>query len=384
MSGRIFITAAEPSGDALAAELIQGLRLRRPDLQFAGVGGERMQSLGINSPVNLTGLQTIGLFDGLRVMRQAKLLAQQTAEAAAAFRPDITILIDAWGFSLRVAQAIKALNAGGHVIKYIGPQVWASRPGRAAQLSRYVDELLCVFALEVPYYQPFNLPCTVVGYPPLSRQAFGDRAAMRRQLGVADHAPILLVLYGSRPREIKRMRSILDRTVAMLRRQTPELTVITVIAPEVTGLMAQQELSGFVVLGSEEKWNAFAAADVALCVSGTVTTEVALQQAAVVVVYKIDWLTWVIIRLGLLRTRYITLMNVVADQEVAPEYIQTRARPSIIGRTVSRLLMNSDARASQVKAQNQALIAMGRDEKSPTERAVDAVLESLDKLKVGG
>lgn len=380
MSGRIFLTAAEASGDAIGADLILALHERRPDLVFGGVGGERMRALGVSSPIDLAGLQTVGLTDGLRVIKRARHLARETALEAAAFMPDVVVPIDAWGFSLRVIQELRRMGVPGRIVKYIGPQVWASRPGRARQLAPLIDGLLCVFQMEVPYYAPYGVPCTVVGYPAVARETAGDKAGFRTRHGLEPNTPLLLVLFGSRPREVRRIAADFEASVRALRGNVPGLRVATVVAPEVAAIVQDRQRDwGFdaIVCGPDEKFDAFAAADVALCVSGTVTTEVALQGTPVLVGYRVDPLTWAVARAGVMTARYFTLMNILAGQEVAPEFEQFQLKASRIAPIASRLLLDPEVRARQVEAQFAALDLMGRGQPPAAERAADALLEYL-------
>jgi lipid-A-disaccharide synthase len=380
MNGRVFLTVAEPSGEALAVELVHALRTRRPDIAFAGVGGPALQAAGVDCAFAAEGLQTIGLVDGLRVMKHATALAGQAAEAARAFRPDVSVLVDAWGFSLRVAQALRAQGVPGKIVKYVGPQVWATRPGRARQLSALIDGLLCIFEMEVPYYTPFGVPCTVVGHPAVARTEAGDGASFRARHGLGPETPLLLVLFGSRPREVRRIAPDFEATVRAVQAANPGVRVATVISTEVAEqVAARQPQWGFTAIeaSTPEKSDAFAAADVALCVSGTVTTEVALQGTPVVVGYRVDPLTWAVARGGLMRTRFITLMNVVADHEVAPEFEQFQCTAKHLAPVVGNLLARPEARATQIAAQFAALDRMGRGQPSASERAADALLAYL-------
>ncbi|MDX2233785.1 MAG: lipid-A-disaccharide synthase, partial [Hyphomonadaceae bacterium] len=160
---RVFIVAAEASGDQLGADLVDALRSRRPDCAFAGVGGAAMAARGVASAIDIGGLAVLGLVDGLKAYPRVIKLADGTADAAAAFDPDAVVLIDSWGFTLRVAQRLRRRGQRARLIKYIGPQVWASRPGRARTLAATVDHLICIHDFETPFYAAYGLACTVCG-----------------------------------------------------------------------------------------------------------------------------------------------------------------------------------------------------------------------------
>jgi len=374
---RIFVVAAESSGDALGADLVDALRKRAPDSEIAGVGGPAMDARGVKSAIDISGLAVLGLVDGLKAYPRVVRLADATTDAAVAFNADTVVLIDSWGFTLRVAQRLRNRLPTAKLVKYIGPQVWASRPGRARTLAQTVDHLICIHDFETPFYAPFNLPCTVCGHPALGRYAKGDGAAFRARHGLGS-APVLVVLPGSRRSELRRTAPYLLAAAGKLYGSVPNLKVLVVAADAVAGaakaVAAVQSYPVIVVDETGEKEHAFAAATAALAVSGTVTTEVALQETPVVAGYRLGWVTWALARLFLYKAPFATLMNVAAGREVAPEFLQTRCTPSNLANAIAPLLQDRDARANQVAAQDAALQAMGRGGRPAADIAAEAVL----------
>lgn len=377
MSRRIFIVAAEASGDALGADLIDALRVRAPDTVFAGVGGAAIASRGVESAFDIRGLAVLGLVDGLKAYPRVIRLADAAADAAVAFAPDTVVLIDSWGFTLRVAQRLRARLPGVKLVKYVGPQVWASRPGRAKTLAATVDHLICIHEFETPFYAPYNLPCTVCGHPALGRYRKGDGAGFRARHGLGD-APLLLVLPGSRGSELRRTAPVLFAAAGGLQARMEGLRVVTVAARAIAaGVRMEVQAQGYPVLvvdEGEHKEDAFAAATAALAVSGTVTTEVALQETPMVVGYRLGWVTWALARLWLYRAPFMTLMNVAAGREIVPEFIQTRCTAENLAAAAAPLLRDPAARARQVAAQDAALTSMGRGGRSAADIAAEAVL----------
>jgi len=372
VSKRIFLVAAESSGDALGADLARVLKARDANVSLAGVGGPLMAEQGILSRADISGLAVLGFVDGLLAYKRVKQAVAATVAAILHEQPDVVVLIDSWGFTLRVAQGVRASAPHIKLVKYIGPQVWATRPGRAKTLAAIVDHLICIHDFEVAYYAPFGLPCTVCGHPALGRFEAGDATAFRARHGVGD-AKVLLVLPGSRASEIRRVGPTLWRAALDLQRDRPELRLAVVVANAVRAQALQQAPPSALIVDEGEKEDAFAAATVALAASGTVTTEVALQGAPLVIGYKLGWITWALARAFLFKSKYATLMNVAADREVAPEFIQTRFTAENVAHAGAALLDNAAARAAQVEAQNAALNLMGRGGRSAAEIAADAV-----------
>ncbi len=374
MSKRVFLVAAESSGDALGADLARELREREPSMELAGVGGPLMAEEGIKSQADISGLAVLGFVDGLLAYSRVKRAVSATVKAALAAKPDAVVLIDSWGFTLRVAQAIRAAAPEIKLIKYIGPQVWATRPGRAATLARAVDHLICIHDFEVPYYTPHGLACTVCGHPALGRFKPGDGDAFRRRQGFKPSDKVLLVLPGSRSSEIRRVGPILWRAANELDRTRDDLRLVVVAARSVAKAVKEQAPPTARIADEREKEDAFAAATVALAASGTVTTEVALQGAPLVIGYKLGWITWALARAFLFKAKYATLMNVAADAEVAPEFIQTKFTAENLVRAAAPLLDDADLREEQVRRQDEALARMGRGGRPAAEIAADAVL----------
>jgi lipid-A-disaccharide synthase len=377
VSRRIFVVAAESSGDLLGADLIDALRVRAPEAVFAGVGGASMAARGVASAIDISGLAVLGLIDGLKAYPRVVRLADAATEAIVAFNPDTVVLIDSWGFTLRVAQRLRARLSGAKLVKYIGPQVWATRPGRAKTLAAIVDHLICIHDFETPFYAPYNLPCTVCGHPAFGRYEKGDGAAFRARHDLGD-GPILLVLPGSRGSELRRTAPALFGAAASVVSRNPGVEVVVVAARSVSDRVrtaaGSLPFKPLIVDEAEEKVDAFASGTAAVATSGTVTTEVGLQGTPVVVGYRLGWVTWALARLFLFKARFVTLMNVAVGREVAPEFVQTRCTPANLAAAVEPLLLDPTARANQVDAQNRALASMGRGGRPAADIAAEAVL----------
>lgn len=381
MSARVFLVAAEASGDALGADLAKALRERDPGLELIGVGGPLMAAEGLPSRVDTSGLAVLGFVEGLLAYKRVKRAVADTVAAIIAAQPQCVVLIDSWGFTLRVALAVRAAAPDIKLVKYVGPQVWATRPGRAKTLAAAVDHLICIHEFETPYYQPYGLPCTVSGHPALGRYRRGDSAGFRARHHIAAAEKVLLVLPGSRHSEIARIGGVLWQAAQMLARKHPNVRLAMVAAGAVQQIAIAQAPATALVVAEREKEDAFAAAHVVLAASGTVTTEVALQGAPLVIGYKLGWITWAIARLFLFRAKFATLMNIAADREVAPEFLQTRLTAANLAAAATRLLDDENERQRQIAAQNVALDLMGRGNRPAAEIAAQAVLGVINRAR---
>ena len=379
------LVAAEASGDDRGAGLARALRRRLGDnVRFVGVGGARMAAEGVQSPFDISQLSILGLLEGLLAYRRVMARVEDTVALAVREKPDVVVLIDSWGFTLRVAQRLRKLDPNLPLVKYVAPQVWATRPGRAKTLAASVDHLLSIHVFDGPYFETEGLPTTFVGNSALTldfSQADGDR--LRRELGVAPDAPVLLVLPGSRPGEIVRILPPFAEAVAILKASHPDLAVVIPAAPTVAeAVKAQAGGWAHIVEGEVGKLDAMKAATVALACSGTVTTELAMAEVPMVVGYRLGNLTHAILK-HLIRTPYITLFNIAAKAFVAPELVQDDCNGPALAREVGKRLEDPELRRIQVEAQSAALLKMGRGGPDPSEVAADTVLKLLADRNVG-
>lgn len=379
----VMLVAAEASGDDRGAGLMRALKRRLgAGVRFVGVGGERMAAEGLASPFNISELSILGLLEGLIAYPRVVRRADETAAIAAREKPDVVVLIDSWGFTLRVAQRLRKLDPNLPLVKYVGPQVWASRPGRAKTLAGTVDHLLSIHAFDAPFFEAEGLPVTFVGNSALTVDfSKADPNALRARIGAGPDDPILLVLPGSRPSEIARVLPAFEAAVQILKAERPSLHVVVPAAPTVAetvkGRVAGWTHRAHVLEGEGAKHDAMKAATVALACSGTVTTELALAGVPMVVGYRLGPVTYALLK-RLIRTKYITLFNIAAQDFVAPELIQDDCNGPSLAREVALRLDDPVLRASQVARQYAALDEMGRGGPDPDEAAADAVLAMLD------
>jgi len=376
----VMLVAAEASGDDRGAGLARALKARLGEggVRLVGVGGTRMAAEGIASPFDIADLSIFGLTEGLLAWRKVVRRADETAALAAREKPDVAVLIDSWGFTLRVAQRLRRQDPTLPLVKYVAPQVWASRPGRAKTAARTFDLLLTIHAFDAPGFEREGLRTVFVGDSTLAIDFSGaDPARLRAEIGAGPDDPVLLVLPGSRPSEIERILPAFEDAVRRLKVERPGLHVVVPAAPTVAELV-KARVAGWphrahVVEGDTAKRDAMKAATVALACSGTVTTELALAGCPIVVAYRLAPVTYAILK-RLIRTKWVTLFNIAAQDFVAPEMIQDDCNGPALAREVALRLDNADLRRRQVERQSQALLKMGRGGPDPSEAAADAIL----------
>ncbi|HEY4031331.1 MAG TPA: lipid-A-disaccharide synthase [Caulobacteraceae bacterium] len=380
----IMLVAAEPSGDALGAGLMRALRRRLGEgVRFVGVGGARMEAEGLQSPFDIADLSILGWAEGLKAYPRVVKRADETAALAARERPDAAVLIDSWGFTLRVAQRLRRQDPGLKLIKYVGPQVWASRPGRARTLAKAVDHLLSILAFDAPYFERAGLKVTAVGNPTLAKDfSSSDPHWLREALGAAPDDPILLVLPGSRRQEVARLMGPFGDAVARLKQSHPTLHVVLApgesVADQARAATQAWPVTPFFVEGEAERIDAMRGSTLALACSGTVTTELALAGCPMVVAYRVSELTYVLVKI-VVRTRWATLVNIAAGREIAPELLQHRCNGPELAKVMAERLDDEALRRQQIADQTEALGRLGPvGGADPSERAADVVVALVE------
>lgn len=381
---KVMLVAAEASGDALGAGLARALRARLgAHVTFVGIGGAKMAGEGVESPFDIAQLSILGIWESLKAYPRAKARLKDTVALAAREKPDVAVLIDSWGFNIRLAHALRKLDPCLPLVKYVAPQVWAYREGRAYSLAKAVDLLLSIQPMDRPFFDAAGLPNVFVGNSALAKRFdHADPARFRTAIGASPSDQILLVLPGSRPSEIERVMPAFEDAVRRLKAARPELHVVVpaayTVAEAVKARVAGWPFRAHVIEDEDLKDDAFLAGDVALACSGTVTTELALAGRPMVVGYKTGAVTYAIIK-RLMKPRWITLFNIAAGKTVAPELIQAACEGEGLAREVTMRLNDPGLRRLQTAEQYAALDRMGRGMPDPSEAAAAAIIEFLRK-----
>ncbi len=377
----IVLVAGEPSGDALGGELIRALRrLTDGKVTLSGVGGEAMAAEGLQSLFPISDTSVMGLREVIPAIPRVLRRVRETADHIMAVRPDITVLIDSPDFTHRVARRIVKRMPSLRVVKYVAPQVWASRPARAARLAEMVDCVLTLFPFEGVWFEREGLRTICVGYSVVDRaEQMTGGAVFRTRHGIPADAPLLCMLPGSRRNEVRLTLPLMRESVARLAKSIPNLHVTVPVVPHVAETLKEGLRDWPVPLvrvGQGEKFAAFDACNGALAVSGTVTTEIALARVPMVVVYKMGWLTRQLAELYVY-TPFITMINLIEGVGVVPEFVQDAATVDTVVAELLPLLSDPDASARQVANQTNALRAIGLGQESASTRAARAVLDLM-------
>lgn len=379
-----FLIAGEASGDLLGARLMAALtKATDGNARYVGIGGERMKAQGLQLLFDQSELAHMGLVEVVRHLPSLLGRIRQTIASVKQRRPDALITIDSPDFCFRVARALK--GQGIPLIHYVAPSVWAWRPGRAKKIAGFLDHLMALLPFEPPYFTTQGLACTFVGHSLVESGAGkGQAERFRQTYGVPPQAPLLAVLPGSRLGEVRRLMPLFRQTVERLVQTQPSLWTVIPVVPHVRAYVqdATAHWPSKVVLtqSDDDKYDAFAAAQAALACSGTVSVELAMARLPSVIAYKVAPLTAAIAR-RFLRTRYATLLNIMKNAEIMPEFLQERCTPENLAQAVRVLMNDPAARQGQMKELAGVAEWLGRGQFVPSERAADTVLSVLAQRK---
>ena len=358
----------------MAASLIRALRELRPDASFIGVAGPRMQAAGCATLVDQERLAVMGLVAVLRHLPEVLRLRRQLGDYFLAQPPDLFVGVDAPDFNLTLERRLR--RAGIPTAHLVSPTVWAWRPGRVKGLRRAVDLVLSIFPFEEPFLRERGVPVRYIGHPladdiPLAT----DRAAARQALGLPPVGPVIALLPGSRASEVGLLARPFLETAAWCLARRPDLRfVVPLVSPRLRGLferiLAESGLRGRFDLTSTSSHTiadggrhgeavsahvsaltlidgqgreAMIAADLVLSASGTATLEALLLQRPLVVGYRVDPLTyWLVKILKLIKVPHVAMANLLAGEELAPEFLQDRCRAELMGPALLALLDDPD------------------------------------------
>jgi lipid-A-disaccharide synthase len=364
---KILISAGEASGDFYAAGLIEALRRETPDLDFFGCAQPKMRALGVRPVIDEEKLGVVGLVEVVRHLPGIYREYRRLLRAAREEKPDLAILTDSPDFHLRVARGL--FEMGVPVVYLVAPQAWAWRQGRAKQMSRHLEKLLCIFPFEREWFRRRGVATDYIGHP----MARHIRPALSRVEFFAQHRldlkrPMVALLPGSRKGEIARhLPELLDAA-----KRIPDAQFVLGTTPHMGRVFfANHSLPESIHLIEGQTWDILAHCDAALAASGTVTMEAALLGTPTVSFYRVTGLSWMIGRF-LVDVPFYTMVNLIANRQVVPELMQDRMTGENLAREVTKLLADPAAR-EEMKAGLADVARALRSDQDPFEAAARIV-----------
>ncbi len=371
---RLFVSAADASGDLHAAAVIEALRQQAPDTSVFGLGGDALELAGLEPVVRQSELAIAGLVEVLpsapRILRAYVALRRALRRRG----PDLALLVDSPDLNLPLASVARRSRIP--VLYYIAPQVWAWRRGRLRKLRRRVDHMGVIFRFEEQLFRAAGVPATFLGHPLVDRMAEvrarlqpGEVAA---ELGLEAGRPVLGLLPGSRRNELGANLPRMLEAARLLRQAMPELQVRLLLAPTLAD--EPLELPGFVHAVRGRTHAAMAISTALIVAPGTVTVEAALLGVPFVVMHRTNAVSFELAR-RVVRVPSSCMVNLLAGEGVVPEFLQAHARPAAVAAAVVELLGDTEARGRMLGDLARVSQGLGQPDGRAAKRAAELILE---------
>jgi lipid-A-disaccharide synthase len=344
----IAIVAGEASGDLLGSMLMTAIKEAAPNVRFIGIGGPKMQAVGMEVLFPMEKLAVRGYVEVLRHYREIIGIRNKLRERFLAQPPDLFIGVDAPDFNLDLELALK--QSGVPTVHYVSPSIWAWRGERIHKIKQAVSHVLALFPFEAPLYEKVGVPVTYVGHPLADfLPDHPKRAEMREQMRILPKtAKVFAFLPGSRQSEVRHLAHTYIETAKLILQQLPEAQFLVPLASretrnifeEVLWKLEAQQLPITMLFGHAH--DAMIAADGVLVASGTATLEAALLKRPMVITYKMPALSWWLHKRKMYQ-RYVGLPNILAGRFVVPEILQDDATPQNLAQALLNLVNNKNA-----------------------------------------
>jgi lipid-A-disaccharide synthase len=376
LNPRILLSCGEPSGDMYAGALTRELRSLAPGVTVAGLGGPELAAAGAELLADYRGLAVTGLTEAIAKVPRSLRLLQTLVTWARDERPDALVAIDFPDFNFPLARRLRKL--GIRVVYYVGPQIWAWRPGRLKTMRSVADRVLVIFPFEEAIYQRGGVPVEFVGHPLVDlAKPSAPRDAFLRGLGLAPQAPTVAILPGSRPNEVSRILPVLVAAARRIRSAVAGAQFVIARAPSLDDhlfdVVKARDLSPAAVVAGDTD-AVLASADVALTASGTATVQTAIHDTPMVIVYRLSPLTYYLGR-RLVKLDTFGMVNLIAGERIVPELIQDRFTPEAVADEAISMLTDP-ARAARVR-EGLARVRARLGGPGASRRAAQAILEAL-------
>ena len=329
-----FIIAGEISGDIHGALLMDAMKQVDPSCEFLGIGGTRMESAGLSSLFPLDKMSVMGFIEVLKHLRFFKSAEHKVLETIAIENPERIILIDYPGFNLRLAEKVKQrLNIP--ITYYISPQIWAWKEKRINSIKQYVDQMLVIFPFEKVWYAERGMEVEWVGHPYLEEWNATPKSDLKTQLGLDPEKQLLTLFPGSRKQELDNHLRLCFEAAHRIQQEVDDVQIVLGLAPNVD--VTSIQIPKNIIVETTHPRRALEAADTAIVASGTSTLEAAIYGTPMVIIYKMNPLSWWISKL-LVKTRFAGMPNLISDRIIVPELLQAEATPKAISAQIIRMI----------------------------------------------
>lgn len=336
----IGIVAGEVSGDILGFELIKSLKKYLKAVSFFGIGGTRMKSENMECWYDISDLSVMGIVEVCSKLPQLLNIRRKLFNRLLALKPDVFIGIDFPDFNIFLEKKLK--KRGIYTIHYVSPSVWAWRSNRIFEIKKATDNILVLFPFEKLIYDQFNIPCQLVGHILADKiPLYPNKIIMRQQLNIPQCKTCLAVLPGSRFTELKMLSGIFLNSIKLLHDSVPNLEILVPLHNQklIDYFVKLAELMSVTcrIFHTQRSWEIMIASDISLLTAGTATLECMLAKCPMVVAYRMNPITFLLIK-RLIKVTKISLPNILSGCNLVPEFIQKDCNPENLAQALLDLL----------------------------------------------
>ena len=371
----IYLVAGEPSGDFIGSEVISELLKLYPNMSIHGVGGHFMEKFNFKSLFPMNELSIMGIIPVLLKIVPLYRRINQVVEDILFKNPDIVILIDSPDFNHRVAKKLRKKLFKSPIICYVAPTVWAWRQKRVKSMARDFNHLLSILPFEGKFFNDNGLNTTYVGHPVIPKININSEETFRSKYKVNDD-PVLIFLPGSRDSEIKRNIKPFKIAFIEIQKQIPNIKLVIPVNKKKKPLIDKYFDNAIFISDESDKFLLFKEADVACATSGTVTLELGLALTPMVVIYKLDFITWSIVS-RLAKVKFVSLVNLVLNKPSVEELLQSRCSPKNISKSVLEILKKDKIYLNQKKDLQKFKGLIENNYTSPSKKAAETIYNIL-------
>ena len=377
----VMIIAGEASGDMHAAALVRKIHQERPEIRFFGIGGDQMDRAGVEIVRHIREMSILGFAEVIKQYIPIRKIFREMVCVMHRRRPCLVILVDYPGFNIRFAHRVRVCKIP--LVYYISPQVWVWGKGRIKDIARTVDRMLVLFPFEEPIYREAGVDVQFVGHP-LKDAVHTEmsKAAFFEALGFKTDRPTIGLLPGSRSQEVRRLLPEMMKSLSHLEDRLGPLQVVLGKASSLEDVEyhAFRESDTTRTLRNQT-YDIMAHSDIIIVASGTATLEIALLGTPMVIVYRISLLSFLIAKI-LVKLPYVGLVNIVAEDHIVPELLQSDCNPEQIAESVYALLTDDDRNQQMRQALKTVAEKMG--EAGATRKAAEEVLKFIESKRETG
>ena len=375
---RILLTAAEVSGDLHAANLVRAIKKIDTDIEFVGIGGEKMRQAGVEVRATTVHMGAVGMWEGLKYYPSFLRIEKGIKRMLREEPPDLLVLINSRDFNLRIARLAK--KRGIPIIYYIAPPAWAWPDWATKRTARNITKVIAIFPFEAALYRKVGADVTFVGHPLVGMARPNlSKSEVYEKFNLSSSHPVIGLLPGSRAYEIDNLLPIMLRAAAKIKMSLKGVQFLLSVAASVFGekISRMVRRSGIEVkVTNNNIYDLMSVSDLIITASGTATLEATCLATPMIVVYKTSLSTWILGHI-LVKFPYVSLPNILAGRRIVPELLQFRATPNRLA-NLTLSLWGDYKKLEQMKIElNKVTQKLG--EPGAIERAAQVVIKCLSR-----